>query len=426
MSNNSPVEATELVIASPSSSITTSSTASEAPTIDLTADTQSPLKRIWDDSHIVKTLVDGKECWECKWCSKVFKPRHATRVLWHLMKIPGNGIVVCNAIIPELNLKRYVDLYTSNVGRASARVDRLLTREDFVVERQQAAVAELTAKRLPVVNCAGPLPGAINVDDSHSPLVANRLGFAPARKKQRIRIGFAPETRLQPSIEAAVNRGKQTDINRSNHTQLEMAIADLWHCENFPDKAVAGERFKLVIRYAMLVGPTFQIPTRNRIGKELLDLNFRSCQNLNRKWLMADASTFGLAFLGDGATIHRMPLINCLAICGSHSPTVLSIHDCTSHLETGGKKDAPYIAGIFDDHIQELDVSNTCTDIFMFDGASNVQKAGRLLEAKYPRAMTFHGGEHVSALFFFDISQLRAIKVRKIMTMTHFHFKICN
>jgi hypothetical protein len=93
-------------------------------------------------------------------------------------------------------------------------------------------------------------------------------------------------------------------------------------------------------------------------------------------------------------------------------------------LQTGRKKDAPYIAEFFGEHVQELDVSKTCTDIFMFDGASNVQKAGRILQAKYPRSMTFHGGEHVSALFFFGISQLQAIKLRNVMILTHFHLKI--
>ena len=132
----------------------------------------------------------------------------------------------------------------------------------------------------------------------------------------------------------------------------------------------------------------------------------------NDRELMKNALTFGLVFLDDGATIKRMPLINCMAMCGDTPPTVLSINDCTEHLAKGGKKDAPYIASLFYVHVEVLDASKTCTDIFFFDGASNVQKAGSLLQAKNPCAVAYHGGEYVASLFFCDLSKLGQIKVR--------------
>ena len=49
--------------------------------------------------------------------------------------------------------------------------------------------------------------------------------------------------------------------------------------------------------------------------------------------------------------------------------------------------------------------------MFFFDGASNVQKAGDLLMAKYPRTFCFHGGEHVVSLFFSSIAKIKPIKV---------------
>ena len=48
--------------------------------------------------------------------------------------------------------------------------------------------------------------------------------------------------------------------------------------------------------------------------------------------------------MGDGTTIHKMPLINILALNGTTPPMTVSIHDCTKHLEAGGKKDATFIA----------------------------------------------------------------------------------
>jgi hypothetical protein len=54
----------------------------------------------------------------------------------------------------------------------------------------------------------------------------------------------------------------------------------------------------------------------------------------------------------------------------------------------------------------EYDPKMSLTDIFFFDGASYVQKAGQVLMAKFPRTSCFHGGEHVVSrpLFFTDIA----------------------
>jgi hypothetical protein len=126
--------------------------------------------------------------------------------------------------------------------------------------------------------------------------------------------------------------------------------------------------------------------------------------------LEKDAAVYGLALYGDGATVKRMPLLNILA-SGAHLTTaVLEITDCTGHMSAGGKKDATYIARLFEPHLKTLDPTKKVVDLLYFDGASNVQKAGQILCAKYPRVTCLHGAEHVVSLFFDDISKLPAIK----------------
>ena len=110
--------------------------------------------------------------------------------------------------------------------------------------------------------------------------------------------------------------------------------------------------------------------------------------------------------MGDGATIHRMPLMNVLAMSGTSSPMTVGIMDCSSHMAEGGKKDAAYISGIFEEKVLEYDPKMSMTDVFFFDGAGNVQKAGQVLVAKFPRTFCFHGGEHVVSLFFTDLAKL--------------------
>ena len=64
----------------------------------------------------------------------------------------------------------------------------------------------------------------------------------------------------------------------------------------------------------------------------------------------------------------------------------------------GGKKDAAYISDIFDDKVMEYGPKMALTDICFFGGASNVQKAGQILMAKFPRTCCYHyhGGNMLS------------------------------
>ena len=160
-----------------------------------------------------------------------------------------------------------------------------------------------------------------------------------------------------------------------------------------------------------LVGDDFVIPNRKKIGGELLDLNYETTYKSNKEKLLKEARVNGLAFLGDGATIKRIPLMNVLAMTATVSPMTIAIHDCSSHMEEGGKKDAVYVASLFEEKVAEFDPKNQLTNVFFFDGASNVQKAGEVLMTKYPRSFSFHGGEHVVSLFFSSIAKLKPIKV---------------
>jgi hypothetical protein len=87
--------------------------------------------------------------------------------------------------------------------------------------------------------------------------------------------------------------------------------------------------------------------------------------------------------------------------------------DCTSEMAKGGKKAAKYIAGLLTPIISRIeqtkDLNNQKTDhrgvvdLVLFDGASNVQNAGKLVSITYPRITIVHGAEHVVSLFFKDI-----------------------
>ena len=95
-----------------------------------------------------------------------------------------------------------------------------------------------------------------------------------------------------------------------------------------------------------------------------------------------------------------MPLINVMASGIHERSAVLDIVDCTSHMGNGGIKNAKYIAELFEPHMHEIDPSQSLIDTVFFDGAGNVQKAGKILCERFPAVTCLPGAEHVTSLFF--------------------------
>ncbi len=214
----------------------------------------------------------------------------------------------------------------------------------------------------------------------------------------------------QSSISASI---QNMDICKSHNAIVEMAIADFFYCENIPDAVVELPRFKRLVKVCCLVGENFVVPNRKKVGGELLDINYENTYSLNKAELIKEAKVFGFAWMGNGATIHNMPLMNILALNGTTAPMTILIQDCTKHIEEGGKKDAPYIAKLFEGKVLEYDSQLLGTDVFYFDGASNVQKAGEILMAKFPCSFCLDGGEHVVSLFFLSITKIEPVKVHR-------------
>ena len=351
------------------------------------------LGSVFECDRINIKRMNDKEGWECGWCGVFFSPRHATRALKHVLKIKKGGIGVCKAVIPPQYLARYTLLNGQNYNRIETS-KRTIHQIDLSVEStQQSAVSSLLQKRGHA--------GALSV--TSTPTVTRLRGSTTPFERSSFALSSGSQQRTMSSV--------NMDIRQSNNASVQMAIADFFHCQNIPDAVVETPEFKRLVRQCRLVDNNFVIPNKKKIGGELLDINFANISAINKANLLKEAAVFGVVIMGDGATIHRMPLLNILAMSGSTPPLTVGIVDCTKHMAAGGKKDATYIAEIFEDKVEEYDPNHTLTDLFFFDGASNVQKAGEVLMAKYPRTFCCHGGEHVVALFFTSLSKIKPIKV---------------
>ncbi len=129
--------------------------------------------------------------------------------------------------------------------------------------------------------------------------------------------------------------------------------------------------------------------------------------------LLKESKVFGIALFGNGATIQKVPMMIFLGSSPNNPFALLDTVDCTSEMTKGGKKDSKYIARLLKPVIswieQTRDPNNQKTvhwgvvDLVLYDGASNVQNARKLVSITYPRITVFHGAEHVVSLFFKDI-----------------------
>jgi hypothetical protein len=204
------------------------------------------------------------------------------------------GIKVCPAAVSADVLKRYIDLVESIACRADTRKRGSDELFEHSSHRQDSAVISLIANKVD------------NLPSSLSSMSAISALSVDSPKKSR---------RTQCSINGYIENKRQFNFRTAINARLEMAIADLILSDNLPDRVVESPRFQLVLQHARFVDSTFKIPSRKKIGGELLDINYRNCMEMNQVQILSDAPIFGLSWLSDGATIARMPLINTLAMC---------------------------------------------------------------------------------------------------------------
>jgi hypothetical protein len=296
------------------------------------------LKSVFHCHYITTNIVnDGKDGWECVWCGKIFSPRHASRALCHVLKIKKADIAVCKAAIPDRYLARYQGLYDSGKRWIDSKKRSSESIGESVSSLQESAVGTMMKKRgIAVSDSAGHLSSVSSFSLTLSG--ASMSAASVNRSRQKL---FALSSSSQQALSTM-----NMDIQKLNNATIEMTIMDFFHCENIPDLVVESPRFIRLVRMCCLVVEDFVVPHQKKIGGELLNLNHANIYQQNKAELLKYSKVFGLAFLGDGATIHQMALINILAMSGATPPMTIPVQDCTKHMAEGGKKDASYIADL--------------------------------------------------------------------------------
>ena len=129
----------------------------------------------------------------------------------------------------------------------------------------------------------------------------------------------------------------------SNETRLTVSIADIIISEGLSLNLSQKPRLKKVLGFARTVSKCYQLLNRNLISKDLLDVIHDQNMDRNLSLIEKESEIFGLLFIGNGATISRVPLLNIL-VSGKNLPmAVLELIDCQGHLADGGIKNGTFI-----------------------------------------------------------------------------------
>jgi hypothetical protein len=374
---------------------------------------KSKLDSIWEDDMIDKHWSnEGKPAWKCGWCGSTFPIHNGTKALAHVSLTKGKDIKPCvkGFMIDKKHMSRYLELMNRNKSKQ--------------ISRKNAR-------------------GAIdNANEEHGNMVAKE--FEDRRKKNKIHgkafvSPVATVTTIQDdndphmfglldNLDMSVLQGGGTQLllteSPCQDAKLTVAIADLIHSHALPFSLASTEKFQMMIKLARMASLKYKPPGRNEIGGKLLDLNYKIYLRESMKKLLIDSDVYGVSLFGDGATIRKCPMVNILASCVHLPACCLEILDCQDHMGQGGKKDAGYIASCFEPYMEMLLYKgNNVVDLILFDGAANMQKAGRVLATKYKRLTVLHGAEHVMSLFFNDIFKIPEIRIfMKICKIIYKHF----
>jgi hypothetical protein len=317
-------------------------------------------------------------------------------------KVAGSNIHRCKSRLIDASHKEiYARLYEKGVIRKNAQKQadesKKRTSDEYIATAGEAYAATRRKKPSPFSSVGTP-------SDNGTP--PNQV---------QTQLTFGTEDQRNDSTTPRYHQQKLADVmDPQTEGELTMAIADLIHSCGLPFSLASHHKFKRVLILAKCATKKYSPPGRNKVAGELLDLNYALYLKKTMDSLIKEADIYGISFFGDAATVKKTPLINILA-SSVHMPVgCLRIVDCSNHLETNGRKDASYISKLFRPHIIEIENQvPRCTDLIIFDGASNVQKAGSLLEAEFPHISVIHGAEHVISLLYHDIFKLTPFKVLK-------------
>ena len=264
------------------------------------------IKPICEDGHIEK-LEDNQ--WKCLWCDVTFQGINAKKALAHVIGTISMHIKRCTASIDQAHLSRYKELQQIKASKKG-----LLK---YYSQKMISSISRLQDKSSEVVES--------NIQrNSRGLYLSNTTAIYDSSyiRKSFSQYPESNQTTPQRGSMVFTEDNNTHKMMTSNETRLTVAIADLIISEGLSFNIFQKPSFK-VLGLARTVSKCYQCPNRNLLFKALLDVIHD--QNMERNLILIEKESdiFGLLFLGDGATISRVPLLNILVSWKKLSVAVL-------------------------------------------------------------------------------------------------------
>ena len=373
------------------------------------------LHRVWDDDKIKKT----EKGWKCLWCNQGWSGQAANRALSHVTRIKlygSDGISFCSGKIDEEHLVKYKELLLKLNNKRDRKIvvakNRMISHEHNTV----SLATEMSNKKHKSNDHASVhggsdissltfsmKPPANQTNNTNIGTIASLFSKMDEEKKKKNVNDFS-QTRIEFT-------DKNTIRSVTTQENADAAIADFILSKGLPFSLTSDTKFTNMLHHVRFSSIDYKPPSRHLISGKYLDFLYTAYVNDCLKKLDSKVNYFGLSVMGDGATIRKKPLFNVI-ICGVFCPVyVAKVHDCTDDLKTGENKNALFIANLCRNAMAQVPGYKHVFDLAFFDGASNVQKAGELLEIYFPRMSTIHGSEHVLSLFCQDLLRNTNLKI---------------
>ena len=348
------------------------------------------LNSIWDSDMMTKYTDDltGRKKWCCGHCGHEWFEHNATKALGHVVGIVKD-VKACRGTIPHRYKEAYLNFYRSKYDTKAFKRQSLAKLNSSLDTTDQRTIASLV-QRAPK-RAADSTP--VNLSEA-SP-ITNSVTTASSRSTSNKKPKGTFQTTLSMQFQSTPGFRSHPDaVRAANVAFAHFALANslsfrLGEC-------ILLRRFARAVQQC---GPDYKPPDRMEVGGKLLDATFETYYQEEVTKLFEEPDLYSISVYGDGATIKTTPLINVLACSPGNPACVLDVIDCTAHMSEGGRKDARFIATEMLQVLRNLENIKKCSVTqIMFDGASNVQKAGSIISQHYPCAIVEHGAEHVVSL----------------------------
>jgi hypothetical protein len=348
------------------------------------------LNSIWDSDMMTKFLDDttGRKKWRCGHCGQEWFEHNATKALGHVVGIVKD-IKACRGTIPPRYKDAYINFYRSKYDSRAFRahsIAKMHSSLDTTDNRTLSSLLKQGQKRT--------ADTAIDLT-VHSP-ITNSVTTASS---SRLSGNKKPKETFQTTLSSQFHKYPGSRSSPDAIRAANVAFAHFTLANSLSFRIGECILFRRYTRAVQQCGADYKPPGRNMVSGKLLDATFESYYHEEAGKLFEEPDLYSISVYGDGATIKTTPLINVLACSPGNPACVLDVVDCTLHMSEGGKKDAKFIAQEMLQVLRKLDnIKKGSVTQIMFDGASNVQKAGAIIAQHYPCASVEHGAEHVVSL----------------------------